>query len=600
MYNEHFIENLKEKVVLSEVISRRTKLIIKGRSKTALCPFHNEKTPSFHIDDDKGFYHCFGCGESGDAIKFLEKMDGLSFKEAVEKLAEDYGVQLPKIQKSEKAIEIENQYTKAYRIMDEACKFFEKNLTNSKIAIEYLLKRGINLEEMKYFRLGYAQNNFSSLMLYLKSLGYPEKELESLGLIVKGEQNYYDKFKHRVMFPVLDKKGRVIAFTGRVLDDRMPKYMNSPETILYHKSNVLFNYFFARKSIYETNYSYLVEGNVDAISMSINGIQNVVAPMGTAATIAQIQELWSACDTIFVCFDGDGAGQKAMFRLANLVLPILQPKKQMKFIFLPTDQDPDSYVKAFGKKAFINYARNNGCTLSEFFLKHKLQELNIKQGQNYITPENHNLLEIGLRDIISQIKDPIVAKNFNQFFKSQLWNLFKFKKDKKAINYQDITKINNYNKIQPSNGSNEDLNLKLFEIEKSILTNIIYYPQLIDKLFQVYNVDIFTLHFVDDNLTKIVNIISDNYENLDKKNILELLEKNKLNNYINSRAVVKTDCEDRLLNALYVLLLDREELMYIKELKAATLKEEKVEKIKLIEPQLLQLIAKREQVRLNS
>ena len=598
MYDEKFIELLKDKVVLSDVIGRRIKLIIRGKAKMALCPFHNEKTPSFHIDDEKEFYHCFGCGESGDAIKFLEKMDGLSFKEAVEKLAEDYGVPLPKIQKSEKAIELENKYAKAYKIMGDACKFFEKNLSLNKIPMDYLLKRGIKLENMKFFRLGYAPNSFTSLMIYLKSLGYSENEMESLGLIVKGDKGYYDKFKHRVMFPVIDKKGRVIAFTGRVLDDRLPKYMNSPETILYHKGDVLFNYFYARKAIYDSNSSYLVEGNVDAISMYINGVENVVAPMGTATTINQIQELWTCCDNINLCFDGDGAGQKAMVRVAHMILPILQPKKQMKFIFLPAEDDPDSYIKVFGKKAFLTYVSRNSCSLSEFLLKNELKKLDIEPDQMYITPENHNILEVRLKEIVSEIKDPIVAKNFAYFFKNQLWNLFKYKKDSKKINYQEITKIQNYKVKQPLFKSDEDFDLKLFEIEKSILKYLCVCPDLIDKLFEKFNIDVFSLNFSNEKLKEVLNIILDNYSDEEnKKNILVFLEKNNLNNYINNKMIIQKDNQDKCLINLYILLLDREEIIYMKELRNVILKQEAVEKINAIQSQLLDLITKREQLR---
>lgn len=599
MYGEKFIEELKNRIVLSDVIGRRIKVINKGKIKQALCPFHNEKTPSFNIDDQKGYYHCFGCNESGDVISFLQKLDGYSFKEAVEKLAEDYNISLPKIDKSQKTIELESEYSILYKINDSACVFFEKNLQINRLALEYLLKRGLKLENIKFFRLGFAINNYSALITYLKSLGFKEQQIEKAGLIVKGENGYYDKFKNRIMFPVLDKKGRVIAFTGRVLDDGLPKYMNSPETLLYHKSEVLFNYFFARKSMYDNNSAYLVEGNVDAISMFVNGIENTVAPMGTATTIQQIQELWNVCDNILLCFDGDNAGQKAMERVSNLILPILQPKKAMRIIFLPSDQDPDSYVKNFGKTAFMAYSKENSCTLSEFLFKLELKKLNIVPNQNSLPPENHNILELALKEVIEKIKDPLVAKNFRQFFNNQLWNLFKFKITKKSLNYTDITKIN-YKIKTPLKRTMDDLNYQLIESEKTVFALLLNFPELIDDLFQTYNIDVFNLNFSIELHNKIIAIFLDNYEQNqnDEKKLFELLEKNNFIHYINSKFIIKIKNKERSLIHLYIVLLERDEILCIKEIKSRIARQDKSEIIRELENELVKLITKKSKCKL--
>lgn len=603
MYGEKFIEELKNRIVLSDVIGKKLTIIHKGRNKLALCPFHHEKTPSFNIDDEKGFYHCFGCGKSGDAINFLTELEGLTFKESVERLAEEYNITLPKIEKTQQQIKYESEIDVIYRINEESCKFFEKNIfeNSGKIALDYIYKRGLKLEDLKLFRIGYSLNSFSALHNHLKNLGFKDMELQKAGVISEGSNGFYDKFRNRVMFPVFDKKGRIIAFTGRVLDDSMPKYMNSPETLIYHKSDVLFNYFHARKFMYEKNKVILVEGNLDAISLFINGVENVVAPMGTATTLKQIEELWRGCDEIIVCFDGDNAGQKAMNRLSKMILPILSPKKMMKFVILPQEEDPDSYIKNFGKKAFANYVKNNSFLLSEFLINNILKELSINTNDGCVMPEKHNVLEIKLDDIIKEIKNSTVSKNFNQYFKNELWNLFKFKKSNKRTLYSFTTNIN-YNKQFPQKGTIAELDNSIKILGKRILNYLLFYPEFIDRIFKNYNIDILSLNFSDVENEKLKNTIINLYEKnlLNNANEVQIvLEKNDLNNYIRLDSSINYDAnnEENLLKNVYILIIELSEMFLIRELKILSINNDNEIKRKQYEAELDKLIDKKEKFR---
>lgn len=565
MYDSSFLNLLRDKVTLSDVIGRSVRIINKGRNKVACCPFHKEKTPSFHISDEKGVYHCFGCGAHGDVISFVMQQEGLSFKEAVEKLAEENGIELPKTMEIKKQNKEEiDKIQLIYNINEEACKFFQKCIFDDvgRVGLNYITKRGLTVENIKKFKIGFAPQSFNALIQYLSKCGFNEKQLELAGLVAKNESNYYDKFRNRVMFPVLDKKGRVIAFTGRVVDKNdIPKYMNSPETLIYHKSDVLFNYFFARKSIYDLKYALLVEGNLDAITLSINGIENVVAPMGTAITVRQIEELWKITDEIIVCLDGDSAGKKASVRLANLVLPNLTPMKNIKFVTLPTDQDPDDFIKNNGKSGFVNYINNkNNClSLSEFLWKNELDLLNLNLDKKYITPEEKGILETRITEIIKQIQNQLVFRNFENFYKNQIFLISKYNGSKRAIDYRNITKIDYKKDVKPVN-SIDLLKQNIENIEKCMFCMIIDYMPLIDQIFQMYNVDIFNIDYISENSNELVDIFLKIYESNEignKEILFDILEKNNFNNYIIESNRYNKILENKKVDYLYSLVLER-------------------------------------------
>ena len=577
-FDSNFLDYLRSKITLSDVIGRSVHLTRKGRDKIACCPFHKEKTPSFHVNDEKGFYHCFGCGTHGDVITFVMQQEGLSFVDAVKKLASDYGVELPK--NNETFVKKDNTEI-IYEINEKTCQFFENNLINSKVALNYLRSRGLNLEQAKSFRIGYAQDNFNALIDFLKSHNFKEEDMLKAG-VVAFNNNYYDKFRHRIMFPVLDKVGKVIAFTGRVINkEDIPKYMNSPETLIYHKSSVLFNYFYAKKSIYDEKKAFLVEGNLDVITMSINGIKNVVAPMGTAVTVEQIEELWKACDHIIVCLDGDSAGQKASVRVANLVLPLLRPMKDISFVALPEGQDPDDFVKHNGKNYFLNFVQNNILSLSEFLWKNESKNIDTTK---FINAEEKTQLETKLNSIIKSIKNNTVARNFDSFFKGKMFFITRYKKE---LNYKDYTKID-YNKNKPL--TVEDLLIQnIKNIEKNIFSLIISQISIIDRLFQDYNIDIFNMSFISEKSKQMINIFLKIYElnNIEDKNFLiNTLEKNNLNNYITLSNKYKTIDDEKKVKFLYSLILERNINVLQLEMKRLAMDNNDEEKRKILEKEL--------------
>lgn len=576
MYDNNFLDLIKSKIVLSDIIGRTVQIIRHGRNKVACCPFHKEKTPSFNINDDKGFYHCFGCGVHGDVISFIMAQEGLDFKNAVEKLANDNGIELPKLDEKflKKQQKIRNEQDIIYRINEEACKFFENNIfkNSGRCGLDYILNRGLSQDNIKKFRIGFAINSFDNLLIYLRNLGFSDEDIKKSGVVAINEKGIYDKFRNRIIFPILDNIGRVIAFTGRVIDnDDLPKYMNSPDTSLYHKSDVLFNYYFAKKAIYDNGNVIIVEGNLDALSLSINGIENVVAPMGTAITKQQIEKLWKVTDEIIVCLDGDNAGQKASKRLAMLVLPMLLPIKSIKFIFLPNNQDPDDLIRSLGSNGFIDFikSKKNSLSLSEFIWLSEIKNLNINVDKE-VTPEIKSNLEAKLIDISKRIENNIVSKNFLNFYKKQLFNLERFSNNKKTLNYQNMTRIN-YKKSVDLPNSISSLKRNIIIIEKNILFLLIHNPYILKSFFESYNIDISSINFLDINALKIIDIISKNFDN--KDSLLYELEKSGFNNYINSNMNLISFAEEKYVKYLYSLFLERNAFLFEIELKELALKD---------------------------
>ncbi|HSQ97775.1 MAG TPA: DNA primase [Rickettsiales bacterium] len=568
MYPESFVKELESTIPISDLIGKKLPLKKRGRDFVACCPFHHEKTPSFSVSDMKGIYHCFGCGKSGNIFTFVMEMEGLNFKEAIEYLANLYGIALPKIEhKKEVKKEEVDEIELIYKVNEESCKFFESCLTEfyAKDAQAYAKKRGLTKENIKKFRIGFAPNDFSMLINYLKKLGYDEDVIEKAGVIARKDRGgYYDKFRNRLIFPVLDKKGRVIAFTGRILDDGMPKYMNSPETKIYTKGNVLFNYFFARKAIYDKKFAVLVEGNMDALSLFINGVDNTVAPMGTGITENQIKELWASTDNIFVCLDGDSAGRKASVRLAKLVLPIISTGKNMNFVFLPDGIDPDDFIRKFGKIEFDKLL-NKSIPLSNYLWNNELIALDINNSQE-VTPEKKAQLEKNIFILIENIKDTKLKNHFEKFYNNKIWKLSSHSNKKIITTIKKIT-------------AKVDLELseKIGTYEKKICELLIKYPNLSIELSNIYKIDIFTLNFINDNYNKIINIIEEflNSEN-NSENLEKLLVKNDLNTYINSKDIffnnsyINSLTEEKSLKIVHLLLLEREVMLLEFDLKEAS------------------------------
>ena len=349
----HFLEEIRTRLSLADVIGRRVRLTRKGREHSGLCPFHNEKTPSFTVSEEKGFYHCFGCGAHGDVIGFIMRSENLSFPEAVERLARDAGLDVP-VTSPEERQRAKRQAT-LLDAVEAACAFFERQLRSAqgRPALEYLRRRGLDDATVARFRLGYAPESRSALKSALVGETITEAMLVEAGLLIRPDDGgaSYDRFRGRVTFPIADRRGRVIAFGARALGDVQPKYLNSPDTPLFHKGQVLYGLATAWPAARDKGRVVVCEGYMDVIALQRAGIVEAVAPLGTALTETQIELLWRMAPEPVLCFDGDTAGQRAAARAAERALPLLKPGLSLRFVALPPGEDPDSLVLGRGAPA---------------------------------------------------------------------------------------------------------------------------------------------------------------------------------------------------------------------------------------------------------
>lgn len=392
-FPEHLIDEVKERNEIVDVISSYVHVKSTGHSYKALCPFHNEKTPSFVISRDKQIFKCFGCGEAGDVLNFVMKIENLEFIDAVKFLAERVNMKIETEQLNKQGSEANNRKNKLYEISKVAAKFFYNNLKErGNPALKYLINRGFSIQTISHFGLGYASNSWNLLLEYLTKTGYTEDELEKCGLIVRNKNNgFYDRFRNRVMFPIFDVRGNVVAFGGRVLDDSLPKYLNSPETDIFNKRKILYNLNSARKHV-KNNQIIVVEGYTDVISLYQLGIKNTVATLGTSFTKEHGNILKRYCQEVVICFDGDVAGTTATSRGIDLLKEI---DINLKVVLLPDKKDPDEYVKQYGKIAFEDLI-NQAMTLIDYKIHL------VKQKYNLNVPEEK--IKIG-KEVVKIIKE---------------------------------------------------------------------------------------------------------------------------------------------------------------------------------------------------
>jgi DNA primase len=415
-YSPHILDEIRARLPVSQVVGRKVALKRKGREYAGLSPFKVEKTPSFFVNDQKGFYHCFASGEHGDIFKFLMTTEGLSFPEAVERLAEEAGVVLPKAEPEDR--ERADQRTRLLEVMEASAKFFEAQLAGPAggDARRYIEKRGLKRETLATFRIGYAPNSRSALKDHLAKAGYTLEEMALSGMLISGDDIpvAYDRFRHRVMFPIADARGRIVAFGGRALDpDQNAKYLNSPETPLFHKGHLLFNAHRARSAAHDKDRVIAVEGYMDAISLSEAGFEETVAPLGTALTEDQLKLLWRMSAEPILCFDGDSAGKRAAFRAVDTALPHLKPGASLMFAFLPDGLDPDDLVRQQGPAAF-DAALGRARPLVDVLFEREMA------GRDWSTPERRAGLEKTLRDLIARIEDESVRAHYAQALRERL------------------------------------------------------------------------------------------------------------------------------------------------------------------------------------
>jgi DNA primase len=419
-FTPQFLDELRARLPVSEVVGRRVKLKKAGREFKGLSPFQQEKSPSFTVNDQKGFYHDFSSGKHGDIISFLMETEGVAFTEAVERLAAMAGLALPAA--TPDAARHEQRRKTLYDVMELAAKFFADTLAsrNGAKARGYLGDRGISPAVQLQFRIGYAAGERFALKEFLGAQGIPVEDMVEAGLLVAGDDIPvpYDKFRDRVMFPITDLRNRVIAFGGRALEkDVAAKYMNSPETPLFHKGDNLYNLAAARLAAHNGSTLVVVEGYVDVIAMVGAGFPGSVAPLGTALTENQLALLWKMADEPILCFDGDKAGQKAAWRAAELALPHLKPGKSLRFALLPEGQDPDDLARSGGRGAVeevIGAARG----LAEMVWSREIE------GGTFATPERRAALEARIGELTNGIRDEVVRRYYRQDFSERLQRSF--------------------------------------------------------------------------------------------------------------------------------------------------------------------------------
>lgn len=419
-FTPQFLDELRARLPVSEVVGKRVKLKRAGKEWKGLSPFHQEKTPSFTVNDQKGFYHDFSSNKHGDIISFVMETEGVGFPEAVERLASMAGMQLPAV--TPDAARHEQRRKTLYDVMDLAAKFFSDTLAsrNGAKARGYLGDRAISPATQLQFRLGYAPGERFALKEHLGSLGIPVADMVEAGLLIGGDDIPvpYDRFRDRVMFPITDVRGRVIAFGGRALEKDVPaKYLNSPETPLFHKGDNLYNLATARQAAHDGAPLIAVEGYVDVIAMVSVGFTGSVAPLGTALTENQLALLWKMADEPILCFDGDGAGQRAAFRAADLALPHLKPGKSLRVALLPERQDPDDLARSGGRGA-IEEVIAQAKPLAEIVWSREIE------GGSFATPERRAALEARINELTNGIRDEVVRRYYKQDFSERLRNAF--------------------------------------------------------------------------------------------------------------------------------------------------------------------------------
>jgi DNA primase len=387
-----FIQELLSRADVVDIVGRYVQLKKGGANFMGLCPFHGEKSPSFSVSPSKQFYHCFGCGKNGNAISFLMDHAGMTFVEAVKDLAQQYGLQVPEDdagpQDRARAAEQRQKQSTLNDVLEKAGDAYRKHLKDSTKAVDYLKGRGLSGEIARQFGLGYATEGWRSLASVFPN--YDDPLLVESGLVIlnaeEGEdEKRYDRFRDRVMFPIRNVKGECIGFGGRVLGDEKPKYLNSPETPVFSKGRELYGLFEARAALREHGYALVTEGYMDVVALSQHGFPNVVATLGTACTVEHVQKLFRFTDSVVFSFDGDTAGRRAARKALDAALPFATDVRSVKFLFLPTEHDPDSFIRQFGKEAFSRYVRE-AVPLSRFLIDAAREgcDLNTAEGRAHL------------------------------------------------------------------------------------------------------------------------------------------------------------------------------------------------------------------------
>ncbi len=447
MIPRQFIDDLLARADIVELINLRVPLKKAGKNYQACCPFHTEKSPSFTVSQDKQFYHCFGCGEHGNAISFLMEFDRLEFPDAVEELASHYNMEVPREQSNHSPAQLKQQqqvYQQKqddYALLNDVSRFYQQQLktaADKSIAIDYLKGRGLSGEIAKRFAIGYISDAWDGMMKTFGRNQQVTQQLIDLGMAIQGDKNKpYDRFRGRIMFPIRDKRGRVIGFGGRVLGDGTPKYLNSPETRIYHKGQEPYGLFEAKQANKHLERIVIVEGYMDVVALAQHGVDYAVASLGTATTPEQLQTLFRTVKEVICCYDGDRAGRDAASRAMENALPFIQDGFSLKFVFLPEGEDPDTLVRQQGQQAFEQIL-DNAMPLTEFLFEQLMTPVNLGslEGKAALMESFQPLLA---KMPESSIKDGIMTKIAHNFGAGSDKQLAKLNQNVKHTSIQKVT-----------------------------------------------------------------------------------------------------------------------------------------------------------------
>ena len=483
-FSTETLNEIKDKISVSQVVEKTVQLKKRGKEFIGLSPFTKERTPSFTVNDEKQFYHCFSTNKHGDIFTFLVEIGGLSFPEAVEKLADEAGVKLGTFSPEEE--EKINKSKKIYEALEISKSFFSSQIfdNDNLLALKYLRNRDLDNEIINSYEIGYAPQG-NKLEKFLLSKGISHEIMTLAGMTIKDENkkdNFYDRFRNRIIFPIRDIRNRVVGFGGRVINDNdQPKYLNSPETPVFHKGSLLYNFSKIKPNLQDNDNLIVVEGYMDVVSLASKGFRNAVAPLGTAITETQLNILWKESNSPIICFDGDKAGKQASFRATEIALKLLKPNKTLRFINLPNNLDPDDYIKNYGIESFKKFV-NKASPLTSIIWDLCLQESNID------TPEGKAGFETLLRTKLNLISDKSIKKHYGLLFKDMLDQFFYTKKTERKIskpgNYEKYSgKLKNSLKIKNSIlGSGGQLPS---DLEALVISGILIFPELIKKNFEI-------------------------------------------------------------------------------------------------------------------
>ena len=532
-FGTQLIDEIKTRIKVSDIVSKKIKLAPRGKEFVGLSPFSNEKTPSFTVSDEKGFYHCFSSGEHGSIFDFVMKTENLSFKEAVKKLASYAGIKIEETIYKKEDVLVQNKIKILREILKISSNWFHHNLKRelktNKYLQEIFKKRNFNESIINNFCLGYAPKKNDTLYNYLKSKSFSSKDILDSGLIITSSKNNekFDRFSNRIMFPIYDYFSNVVGFGGKALSrNQIGKYVNSPSTDVFKKGDLLFGWQQCKNNFMQKNELYIVEGYTDVISMHNAGFKNTVAPLGTAITIKQIVYSWRVSKEPILCMDGDEAGQKASKRVPELIFPYLKPGYSLNFSQLSSGEDPDSLILSNNLKD-LNLSFENKLSLVDFVWN------NLIYGKNFNTPEKRAELEEEINRLLSLINDFTVKKNYRNFFKEKFFQEFKFSGKKiqseRKKEYLLNKNIININKIT----------------ERILIGTIILYPTLLKNVNEKFR----SINFVHEEFSNIKELIVDLFN---KKTIENLNIRTTLLNSEFRRVVLEIIDKSILLHAPFL------------------------------------------------